>query len=198
MRIAISPDENPGDSGSVAQDGTTERSVNLLVAGALLAALGRCRQDAWFDPDITYVERVARANGDGTLVLVACAHNESTPGKRGTQFVFCPGGAVVGRQGMAAANVYAHLREIPGWPPRIPDAIEDVYECCEFEKDTVYCELLFMSLDDEPIWSAPWYPAAAAEAIAQGLAVTYGFDYVPPGVPVWPSPPSLTWWDTSG
>jgi len=180
MRFALSPDENPGDSGSVAADGTTERSVNLLVAFALQTALLRCRQDAEFDPTITYEERVLQANGDGTDVLVACAHNESTPGLTGTEFVFCSGGATWGLQGDAARNVYAQLALIPGWPRRIPDAIEQVYECCEFAKDTVYIEYLFMSDVDRALWAQPWYPVAAAEATCRGLARTYGFEYVAP------------------
>lgn len=180
MRIAISPDENPGQSGSVAADGTTERSVNLLVAGALRDALVRCGQDAWFDPTITWDERVATANGDGTALLVATAHNESTDGQSGTQFVFCPGGLTFGHQSAAAAAVYGELAKLPGWPARRGDAVENVVECCAFNGDTVYCELLYMSPQDEPLWSAPGYPRRAAEAIARGLASTYGFAYVAP------------------
>lgn len=190
MRIAISPDENPGDSGSVAADGTTERSVNLRVCLALQAVLARCRQDVWFDPDITFEERVLRANGDGTQLLVACAHNESTDGLSGTQFVFCPGGAVFGLQSLAAANVYTELATIPGWPRRRPDAIEDIYECCAFDRDTLYCELLFMSPQDQVLWSRPDYAQLVAEEMAQGLAITYGFEYVAPPQPKQaPAPP---------
>lgn len=180
MRIALSPDENPGDSGSVAADGTTERSVNLEVCDALYVALARCGQDVWFNETITYVERVAIANGDGTRLLVACAHNESTPGLSGTQFVFCPGGQASGFQSLAAANVYVELATIPGWPQRRPDAVEDIYECCAFNGDTLYCELLYMSPQDQVLWSRPDYAATVAEEMAQGLAITYRFDYVPP------------------
>jgi len=177
MRIAISPDEDPGDSGSVAADGTTERSVNLKVANALTAALRRCGQDVWFDPSISYVERVDIANGDGTALLVACAHNSSTPGARGTQFVKSILG--FGKQDQAADAVYAELSQIPGWPSRRADAIEDVYECWAFNGDTVYIESLFMSPEDKQLWSRPDYPTLAAEATARGLASTYGFPYVP-------------------
>jgi N-acetylmuramoyl-L-alanine amidase len=191
VRIAISPDENPGDSGAVSADGYAERGLNVMVCMYLARALARCGQDAWFNPDITYVERVARANVDGTAVLVACAHNESTPGRSGTQFVFCTGGPVFGRQGEAARAVYAALANIPGWPPRVADAIEDVYECCQFSGDTVYCELLYMSPEDEAIWSRPGYFEAAGEAMAQGLARAYGFAYVPL------QPPPFSWWATA-
>jgi hypothetical protein len=153
--------------------------VNVRVAAALQAALVRCGQDAWFDPSITFVDRVARANGDGTSLLVACAHNESTPGLSGTQFVFCPGGQSFGRQAAAAAAVYAQLAQIPGWPARRGDAVENIYECCAFGGDTCYAELLFMSPDDERQWSRADYPALAGEAIARGLANTYGFTYTP-------------------
>lgn len=189
MRIAISPDENPDQPGSVAADGTTERSVNLKVASALQAALQRCGQDVWFDPSITFDQRVQRANSDGTQLLVACAHNESTPGLRGTQFVFCPGGQTFGKQSAAATAVYAELAKIPGWPARISDAVENVEECCGFNNDTVYTEYLFMSPDDEPIWSRPTYPQDAAEATARGLAAVYGFTYVSPGGTPHPPPP---------
>ena len=77
MRIAISPDENPGDPGAV-HNGIVERDVNIKVATALQAALQRCGQDAWFDAGITFEERVAKANSDGTQLLVACAHNAAT------------------------------------------------------------------------------------------------------------------------
>lgn len=180
MRIAISPDENPGDTGSVSAGGVTERSVNVAVATALQAALTRCGQDAWFDPTITYIERVNRANADGSALLVACAHNESTRGLSGTQFVFCGGGQTFGRQAAAANAVYAALAKIAGWPPRRADAVEAVYECCAFDGDTVYTEYLFMSPDDEPLWSRPDYPQLAAEATARGLAATYGFPYIAP------------------
>jgi hypothetical protein len=186
MRIAISPDENPGDSGSVAADGTTERSVNVRVCLALLQALLRCGQDAWFFPNMTYQQRVAAANGDGTSLLVACAHNESTPGLSGTQFVFCPGGRSFGRQAAAADAVYRELAQLPGWRGRRGDVEENIYECCAFDRDTVYCEYLFMSPDDEPLWSASGYAERVAEATARGLAAIYGFTYVP--VPVLPVP----------
>jgi N-acetylmuramoyl-L-alanine amidase len=180
MRIAISPDENPGDSGSVAADGTTERSVNLGVATALQAALARCGQDVWFDPTITYVDRTAKANSDGTQLLVACAHNESTAGLSGTQFVFCTGGEGFGRQAAAADAVYAELAKLPNWPARRSNVDEAIYECCQFGGDTVYIEYLYMSPEDETIWSQPTYPQDAAEATARGLAATYGFTYVEP------------------
>lgn len=180
MRIAISPDENPGDSGSVAADGTTERSVNLRVAYALRSALVRCGQDAWFDPNITYVERVSRANTDGTGLLVACAHDVSTPGVSGGTFVFCSGGLTYGRQSAAADAVYGELAKIAGWPARRGNTIEDVYECCAFSGDTVYAEYLCMSPDDEPLWSRSDYGVLAAEATARGLASVYGFPYIPP------------------
>jgi N-acetylmuramoyl-L-alanine amidase len=198
VRIAISPDENPDDSGSVSASGVTERSVNLRVAYALRDALSRCGQDVWFDPTITYVERVRIANRDGTSLLVACAHNESTPGLSGTQFVFCPGGAVWGQQGEAARNVMAELAMIPGWPRRRADAIEAVYECCEFSLDTVYIEYLFMSPEDEYLWSQPGYAMAAAEATARGLARTYGFAYVPSPDQVPAGSAGTWWWDASG
>jgi N-acetylmuramoyl-L-alanine amidase len=198
VRIAISPDENLGDSGSVSASGVTERSVNLSVAWRLVSALARCGQDVWLDPNISYVERVRQANADGTRLLVACAHNESTPGRSGTQFVFCPGGVTFGRQAEAARQVYAQLANIPSWPPRRPDAIEAVYECCQFDYDTVYIEYLYMSPDDEPLWSADWYAQAAAEATAAALARTYGFTYVAHSDHVISGLRSPWWWDASG
>lgn len=179
MRIAISPDENPGDPGSASADGIAERTVNLRVAGALLAVLERCRQDVWFDDSLTFVDRVAQANRDGTQLLVAVAHNSSTPGASGTQFVFCfPDGQTFGRQAAAADAVYAELAKLPGWPARRKDAVENIYECCSFDGDTVYVELLFMSPEDQRIWSRADYAGAAAEAIARGLASAYGFPFV--------------------
>jgi N-acetylmuramoyl-L-alanine amidase len=181
MRIAISPDENPGDPGSVAADGTTERSVNLKVATALSDVLRRCGQDAWFDPNITFNDRVAKANSDGTNLLVACAHNESTPGRSGTEFVFCEGGLQFGKQAQAADAVYQELAKLPDWPPRRPNVVEAVAECCNFNSDTVYIEFLFMSPEDRVISSRPNYAQDVAEAVARGLASTYGFPFRPDG-----------------
>lgn len=204
MRIAISPDEDPDQTGSVAADGTTERSVNLQVARALQVAFQRCGQDAWFEPGITYIERVTRANADGTELLVACAHDVSTPGVSGGCFVFCPGGLEFGKQAHAADSVYASLAVLPGWPARRPNVVEDVYECCAFDGDTVYIEYLCMSPDDEPLWSAPNYAMRVAEATCRALSSVYGFPYVPqgpivlstpaPGSGPTPTDPGSHWW----
>jgi hypothetical protein len=187
MRIAISPDQNPGEPGVVAANGTEEATLNAAVASALQTALQRCGQDAWFDPSSTREDRVAKANGDGTALLVTCSHNVSTPGLSGTQFVFCPGGQTFGSQGPAADAVYAELAKIAGWPARREDEVADVYECCAFERDTVFVRYLFMSPDDEALWARQDYSAEAAEATARGLAAVYGFEYsVPPPPPrVW-------------
>jgi hypothetical protein len=181
VRIAISCDENPGDTGSVAADGTAERDVNVRVCGPLQAALQRCGQDAWFDPSITYFERVARANADGTALLIACAHDVSTPGVRGGCAVFCPGGQSWGKQAQLADAIFAQLLAGGLTVRRRPDAVESIWECCSFGGDTAYIELNAMSPDDEPIWSAPDYGARAAEAICRAVASVEGFAYVPPG-----------------
>lgn len=187
MRIAISPDENPGDSGSVAADGTPERDVNLRVCVPLLAALKRCNQDVWFDPTITYFDRVSRANSDGTTLLVACAHDVSTPGVSGGCAVFCPGGQSFGNQARAADAIFAELLSQGLTSRRRADVVENIYECCAFDGDTAYIELNCMSVDDEPRWSAPDYGRRAAEAMARALGGVYGFAYVPPAAPG-PSP----------
>jgi hypothetical protein len=58
---------------------------------------------------------------------------------------------------------------------------EQVYECCAFNRDTVYCELLFQTnADDLAVIKSPGYHARAAEALCAGLAATYGFAYAPP------------------
>lgn len=181
MRITISPDENPlNDPGSVHHSGVTERSVNLRVAWALYDALKRCGQDPQFDPNITFVERVARANSDGSMLLVACAHNSSLPQTAsGTQFVFCyPDGESFGRQAALADSVYAELRQIPGWPSRRGNAVENIYECCAFNLDTLYTEYLFMTDADMVFWDRIDYGRTAAEATARGIAQVMGFAYV--------------------
>lgn len=181
MRVTISCDEDPGQPGSVAADGTTERSVNIRVALALQAVLERCGVQQSFDPNIGVVQRVAQANRDGTDLLVACAHNSSTDGASGTQFVFSPGGEQFGRQAVAADAVYGELRLLPGWPARRGNIEENVYECWAFNRDTVYAELLFMSPQDRALWSRPDYAPMVAEAMVRGLAKVYGFAYLPPG-----------------
>lgn len=196
MRIAISPDENPGDPGTTADPTITERDLNLKVAGALQAALQRCGQDAWFDPSIGYVERVARANGDGTHLLVACAHNAG--GGSGTVFVFCPGGHASqtptwsdgspNRQDQLAQAIGDQL-VADGVSPRWSVYDESVYECCSFALDTAYVEFLFMdNPGDQQRYHDPAYPGRAAEATAKAIASVFGFAYVSPDPPAPPAP----------
>lgn len=193
MRIAISPDEDPGQSGTTADPSVTERELNVRVAEALQAELGRCKQDAWFNPNIGVVQRVAEANGDGTELLIACAHNAG--GGEGTVFVFCPGGEQSGKQAAYADAVQAELVNAgitAGGEHRYD---ENVYECCGFGRDTLYCELLFMdSGHDRAIYHAPDYPAKAAAAIARGVSKVAGFEYVPAAPPSPPAPPPAPEW----
>lgn len=187
MRFALSCDENPGDPGTEA-GGLIERDENIKVATALQGALQRCSQNVWFDDTIDFKTRVARANNDGTGVLVACAHNASDdPNAEGTVFVFGEGGLAFGHQYTAAQNVGAELVNA-GVSQRWTTFVEDVYECCFFTGDTVYTEILFQSnARDAQRMRQPGYHADAAEAICRGLAKTYGFTYVPvrPAGPTW-------------
>jgi len=202
MRISISPDENPGDPGTTVDPQITERALNVQVATALEAALKRCGQDAWFDGGITYEQRVARANSDGTHLLVACAHNAG--GGEGTVFLFCPGGHAdqtpnwrdgsPNRQDQLAAAIGDEL-VAAGISGKWTTLDEDVYECCQFAYDTAYVEILFMdSARDREVYHQPGYPVAAAEAIARGIAKVYGFAYVAPApaasAPPPPPPPA--------
>jgi len=200
MRIAISPDENPGDPGTTADPTITERDLNVRVAGALQEALQRCGQDAWFDPSITFVDRVQRANSDRTDLLVAVAHNAG--GGQGMRALFCPGGHQTdvptwsdgrpNRQDDLAAAVGAELEAaqlVDWWSPED----EAVFECCQFQFDTGYLELEFMdSPHDQAIYRQPGYPAAAAEAVTRAVAHVYGFTYVAPAVPQPEPPPEPT------
>lgn len=189
MKFALSCDENPGDPGTTA-GGVTERTMNIRVAQQLELALRRCRQAVWFDPTISFVERVAKANAGGYDVLFACAHNAaSSAAAEGAQFIFC--GAIAhhtGKQALAATNVGNELVK-SGVVLRWGTYDENVYECCNFNKDTVYCEFLFQTnprdLAEERRAS---YPHDAAEAACRGLSKTYGFAYVPVAVPA-PKPP---------
>lgn len=186
MRIAISPDENPGDPGTTADPTITERDLNVKVATALEAALKRCGQDAWFDPGITYVDRVQRANSDRTDLLIACAHNAG--GGQGMRALVCPGGRQSetptwsdgrrNRQDDLAGAVAGELKTA-GLIEQWSEVDENVFECCQFQFDSGYFELEFMdSAHDQAIYRQPGYPAAAAEAIARGAAHVYGFTYV--------------------
>jgi len=196
MRIAISPDENPGDPGAV-HGVIVERVMNVAVATWLEAALKRCGQDAWFNPDITYEQRVAEANGDGTQLLVACAHNAAgSPAAEGALFLFCKGddlGASAkgfGHQQLLADKVGAAL-VAGGLVGHWNDYIEDVYECCAFNGDTLYVELGYeTNPDDAARIKQPDYPARAAELLCEGIAAAMGFPYAPP---IHPSAPPPEW-----
>lgn len=191
MRIAISPDENPGDPGAV-HNGIVERDVNVKVATALEAALKRCGQDAWFDPSITYTQRVEKANADGSHVLVACAHNAAgSPAAEGALFLFCGEEAHhIGKQ-QEAADKCGQALVAGGLVAHYGTYDEDVVECCDFNNDTVYCELGYeTNPNDAARIKQPDYPVRAAELLAQGLAATYGFPYAPL---VHPSAPTPEW-----
>jgi len=186
MRIAISPDENPGDPGAV-HNGIVERTVNVAVATALQAALKRCGQDAWFNPSITYQERVDEANKDGSQLLVACAHNAAgSPAAEGALFIVCP----VNNDGGAAALAFGHQKALAekvgellvagGLAGHFGFYAEEVYECCAFNGDTLYCELGYeTNPTDAARIKQPDYPVRAAELIAQGIAAVMGFNYSP-------------------
>jgi hypothetical protein len=194
MKFTISCDENPCDSGIVA-NGIVEREVNFAVSHFLVAALRRCGQTARFDETLTYVERVAAANADGDEVVVACAHNAGGNNSDGTEFVFCPGGKELGRQLAAAEAIGAELVNdgiTVCWSTRD----EQVFECCEFHKDTVF--IAYLSLKDDRgarVIKSPGYAGRVAEATCRGLAKTYGFAYVAPGEA---PPPGITWVAFSG
>jgi hypothetical protein len=186
MRIAISPDENPGDPGAV-HSGIVERTVNIAVATALEAALKRSGQDAWFNPSITYQERVDEANRDGSQLLVACAHNAAgSPAAEGALFIVCP----VDNDGGAAALAFGHQKALAekvgelliagGLAGHWSFYAEEVYECCAFNGDTLYCELGYeTNPTDAARIKQPDYPVRAAELIAQGIAMVMGFNYSP-------------------
>lgn len=205
MRIAISPDENPGDPGAVSPDGIQERDLNVKVAEALLAELTRNGQDAWFDPNITYVDRVAKANADGTDLLIACAHNAG--GGEGLRAVICSNGHVSqtptwfdgrpNRQDALAGTLGDEMFNAglitgsPSWS----FVTEDVYEACSFQFDTLYAELLFMdSPHDHFIYTQVNYPERAAGCLARAISRVYGWHYSsppPPPPPLPPPPPPL-------
>lgn len=196
MRFGISCDEDPGQPGTTA-GGLIERDENVKVAGFLQAALQRSGQDVWFDDTITFVQRVAQANADGTDVLVACAHNAAgSSDAEGTVFVFCPpDGRNFGKQSAAANNVGSELVKA-GIAGRWGMYDEEVYECCAFTRDTVYCEILFQTNPrDLQRMKQPGYHHDAAEAICRGLAATYGFSYVPDTVA---AQDGIVWVDFSG
>src|SRR5579859_5802487 len=191
MRIAISPDENPGDPGAV-DNGIVERDVNIAVATALESALKRCGQDVTFDPAITFTQRIEKANSDGTQLLVACAHNASgSPAAEGAQFLFCgPEAHALGRQ-QAAAEDCGNALVAGGLVAHWDTYDEEVAECCDFNGDTVYCEFGFeTNPTDAARIKQPDYPVRAAELLAQGLAKCYGFAYAPI---VHPSSPTPEW-----
>jgi hypothetical protein len=179
MLIEISPDENSGDTGTTA-GGVIERDLNIKVATALQTALQRCGQNVNFDPTITYVQRVAKVNAEHADLLVACAHNAaSSPAAEGAMFVFAPGGLSYGKQYLAAENVGAALIAA-GLVGRWTTYVENVYECTA-NCDVCYIEFAYQTnADDLASITRADYPQRAAEAVAQGLAKTYGFTYISP------------------
>lgn len=183
MRFAISPDEEPGDTGTTA-GGIIERTLNILVGNELVKALERCGQDVWFDPSLTARQRTTKANSDGTQVLFACAHNYSVGGMgEGSVFIFCNAAAhSVGKQAAAAANV-GNALIAAGLSKHWITVDEALIDCCNFNGDTVFCEFLYQSnAQDLATIKTPGYPTRAAEAACKGLAQTYGFAYVPPTI----------------
>lgn len=191
MKFGISCDENPGDPGAV-HSGIVERDLNIAVGTELARALLRCDQSAWADFSITYEQRVARANSNGTDVLVACAHNASSnPAAEGAQLIICPGGDALFNQGAIAAAVGAQL-VADGIAQHYGVIHEQVYECCGFDRCSVYVEFLFETNPrDVARIHAAGYAHDAAESLCRGLSKALGFRYVaerPPAPAPAPSP----------
>lgn len=190
MKIGLSPDENPGDPGAV-DNGIVERDINIAVATHLQSALARCGQEVWFDPSLTYEQRVAKANSDGTQLLIACAHNASgSPDAEGAVLVICPGGDEVQRQGELAKAIGDQL-VAGGLVGRWNIYHENVYEGCEFNGPTGYVEFAYeTNPTDAATIKQPDYAPRAAELLCQGIASWAGFAYAPP---VHPSAPIPEW-----
>lgn len=187
MKFALSCDENPGDPGAV-HSGIIERNLNIAVAMQLGAALTRCHQQVWADFSLTYEQRVAEANRNGTNWLVACAHNASSnPAAEGAQLIICPGGDDVNSQ-LAVANAVGAQLVADGIAQRFGVIHEDVYECCATAMGAVYVEFLFETNPrDVAEIHTPDYAHAAAESLCRGLAKGLGFAYVPALAPT-PAP----------
>jgi hypothetical protein len=188
VKFALSCDENPGDPGAV-HSGIVERDLNIAVAMQLGAALTRCGQGVWADFSITFEQRVTQANANGSDVLVACAHNASSnPGAEGAQLIICPGGDNLFNQYAVAQVVGAGL---------VADGIagtygiihESVYECCGFDRCSVYVELLFETNPrDVAEIHSPGYATAAAESLCRALGIAFGFAYIPAVIVKPPAP----------
>lgn len=196
VKFALSCDENPGDPGAV-HSGITERTVNIAVAMALGAALVRCRQSVWADFSIDYVTRAREANANGSDVLVACAHNaSSSPAAEGAQLIICPGGDGLFRQ-LAVANIVGTQLVADGIAGRYGIVHESVLECCEFDRCSVYAEILFeTNARDVAVIKSADYAHRAAESLCRGLAKAFGFAYIAavdpapaPTPPPAPAPP---------
>jgi N-acetylmuramoyl-L-alanine amidase len=188
MKFALSCDENPGDPGAV-HNGIVERNLNIAVALALGSALTRCGQAIWADFSLTFEQRVAAANANGSDVLVACAHNASSnPAAEGAQLIICPGGDGDFRQ-LELAQLAGQQLKADGIAGAWSVIHEDVYECCAFDRATVYVEFLFETnpRDVAEIHSAG-YATAAAESLCKALARGLGFAYVPAVIPQPPAP----------
>jgi N-acetylmuramoyl-L-alanine amidase-like protein len=187
MKIAISCDENPGDPGAV-HNNIVERSLNIQVATVLVTALQRCKQTVWFDDTITYIDRVRLANQGNYDVLVACAHNASSnPAAEGAQLLICTGGDQIENQ-LNVANIVGEQLVKDGIAQHYGIVHEDVYECCQFNKCSVYIEFLFeTNARDVARIKQLGYSQDAAESACKGLAQAFGFVYIPPSQPQ-PSP----------
>lgn len=188
MKFALSCDENPGDPGAV-HSGIVERDLNIAVALALGAALVRSGQQIWADFSITYSQRVVTANGNGSDVLVACAHNAAgNPAAEGAQMLICPGGDDAFRQ-LAVAQVVGQQLVADGIAGAWSVYHEAVVECCDFDRCSVYAELLFETNPrDVARIQTPGYALDAGESLARGLAKAFGFAYVPHPAPLPPAP----------
>jgi N-acetylmuramoyl-L-alanine amidase len=188
VKFGISCDENPGDPGAV-HSGIVERDLNIAVGNELALALQRCGQAVWADWTITYEERVARANANATNVLVACAHNASSnPAAEGAQLIICPGGDDLFNQ-YSVAQVVGQVLAADGICAKWGIIHEEVYECCAFDRCSVYVEFLFETNPrDVARIRQPGYAHDAAESLCRGLARCFGFAYVP--IPA-PAPPPL-------
>jgi hypothetical protein len=129
-------------------------------------------------------------------LLVACAHNAAgSPAAEGALFLFCDvngdGGAAAkafGRQQLLAEKCGESL-VAGGLVAHWSEYAEQVYECCVFDHDTLYCEFGYeTNPTDAANIKQPDYPSRAAELLCAGIAAAEGFGYAPVVHPTAPEP----------
>ncbi len=191
MKVALYPDEAPGDPGTTA-GGIIERVYNMAACEKIVARFAAGGWSTRYRPDLGIDAAIADAISWGADMAIVIANNAGPPAARGSMFLFCTEGAKALDDQLTIATRIGDeaVRQglITGWVPYV----EPVAWCCNFPKATIFWEVEFQSnAVDRVIETSADFGDRVAAVLATALAVPVPLPPpapAPPPVPPAPEP----------